>query len=172
MKKKLRIAFTGPESSGKTTLSELAASHFNWNFIPEYAREFVADKTEYTFEDLDLMANEQVKRWEEYEESNYIADTEMTVFMIWSKVKYGTVSEQITSLWKEQRFDILFLCKPDIPWVYDPLREHPNFREELFQLYVDFFDSRSQQFVIVKGNYKERWEIVINEIEKLIENKK
>ena len=45
MDKQLKIAFTGPESSGKTTMAELIAEVYSTSFIPEYAREFLKDKT-------------------------------------------------------------------------------------------------------------------------------
>ena len=49
----LKIALTGPESSGKTTLSELLAKHFETDFIPEFAREYL-EQTNGRYEKTDL----------------------------------------------------------------------------------------------------------------------
>ena len=39
--KKYRIAITGPESTGKSTLTEQLANHFNTLWVKEYAREYL-----------------------------------------------------------------------------------------------------------------------------------
>jgi len=65
-----------------------------------------------------------------------IADTELTVIKIWSEYKYNSCSEFILNSYENQAFDHYFLCKPDIPWEPDPLRENENERDELFQLYL------------------------------------
>ena len=51
----IRIAITGPESSGKTTLCQALSEHFNIGYIPEFARAYL-EKTEgeYNQSDLDL----------------------------------------------------------------------------------------------------------------------
>ena len=36
-----KIAITGPESTGKSTLAEKLARHFNVDFIPEYSRTYL-----------------------------------------------------------------------------------------------------------------------------------
>jgi nicotinamide riboside kinase len=61
MDKQLKIAFTGAESSGKTTMAELIAEAYSTSFIPEYAREFLKDKTTYTLADLDVIAKQQIE---------------------------------------------------------------------------------------------------------------
>jgi nicotinamide riboside kinase len=37
---------------------------------------------------------------------------------------------------KKQKFNHYFLCKPDIPWEEDPLRENSENRDELFEIYL------------------------------------
>ena len=40
----IKIAFVGPESTGKTTLASQLAEEFNTNWIPEFARDYLQDK--------------------------------------------------------------------------------------------------------------------------------
>ena len=54
-----KVAFTGPESSGKTTLAKWAADHFSCSYVNEYAREYLTGKKEYSMNDLLVIANEQ-----------------------------------------------------------------------------------------------------------------
>ena len=154
-KRNLRIAFTGPESSGKTTLSRWLAETYTLPYIEEYARGYLSDKPSYSQKDLDLMAEGQFSMWPT---SGCIADTEMHVFEIWSAYKYKNVSHVIKSLLEKQRFDHYFLCAPDIPWQADPLRENPLNRDVLFDLYLEALTGKNRSFSIVRGNIKARQE--------------
>ena len=39
-----RIVICGPESTGKSTLTQILASHYNTSFVNEFARDFLQDK--------------------------------------------------------------------------------------------------------------------------------
>jgi nicotinamide riboside kinase len=132
----IRIGLTGPESSGKTTLCQALADHYNSSFIPEAARAYLA-KTNglYHPSDLDEIANQQLKNILASEQKLVISDSDFTVLEVWSKYKYGGVSATITELVEKEIFDLHILCTPDIPWEEDPLRENPENRDELFELY-------------------------------------
>ena len=163
-----RFAITGPESSGKTTLSKALAEHYNSNWIPEFAREYL-EKTNgiYTEIDLDLIAKSQLEAWKNAkEQALQFCDTEMLVMKIWSEFKYGTCSRFIENAFLEQQFDHYFLCRPDIPWEEDPLREHPEQREQLFDLYHKSLIEHNLPFTIVEGELSDRLKICKNVLEK------
>ncbi len=161
----LRIAFTGPESSGKTTLAAWLSSFLELPFIEEYARTYLADQIEYKQEDLDFMAKKQAELWPKH---GLIADTEMHVFQIWSAVKYAEVSPLISELLNTQQFDHYFLCAPDIPWEADPLRENPLNREMLFDLYLEQLEKSGRNFTILTGNLENRQELIKVSISELL----
>ena len=167
MKKQIKIAFTGPESSGKTTLAKKIASLYNGIFVEEFARTFLEGKSTYVQEDLDVIAEGQVKMWD-LETELLVADTEIAVICIWSLYKYGTISPKIKQLFEQQQFDLLFLCKPDIPWEFDPMRENPENRDELFDLYHSFLIENKQNFVVVEGNEQQRQLIVVETLSAFI----
>ena len=156
MDKQLKIAFTGPESSGKTTMAELIAEAYSTSFIPEYAREFLKDKITYTLADLDEIAKQQVELCKASKNTLVISDTEMAVMLIWSQEKFKEVSPIIQHLWESQDFDHLFLCAPDIPWEADKLRENPLDRERLFVLYEVVLENSKKPFTILKGTIDQR----------------
>ena len=156
MDKQLKIAFTGPESSGKTTMAELIAKAYSTSFIPEYAREFLKDKTTYTLADLDVIAKQQIELCKASKNTLVISDTEMAVMIIWSQEKFKEVSPIIQSYWESQDFDHLFLCAPDIPWEADKLRENPLDRERLFVLYEVVLENSKKPFTILKGTIEQR----------------
>ena len=170
MDKQLKIAFTGPESSGKTTMAELIAKAYSTSFIPEYAREFLKDKTTYTLADLDVIAKQQVELCKASKKTLVISDTEMAVMLIWSKEKFKEVSPIIQSYWESQNFDHLFLCAPDIPWEADKLRENPLDRERLFQLYEVVLENSKKPFTILKGTIEQRIIACKKQMELLLKN--
>lgn len=153
-----RFAFTGPESTGKSTLAALLAAQHGGVFVPEYARAYLAPRNgNYTEEDLNPIAKGQLEAWENSPESPFLfCDTEMIVMKIWAEYKYKRCSEFIRSALSNQRFDHYFLCCPDIPWEADPLREHPFQREEFFELFLAELQALNAPFSLVKGTLEER----------------
>lgn len=171
----LKIAFTGPESTGKTSLSMLVAETFDGVYIPEFSRGFLEQTQGYYEEqDLDTIAIGQCKALENVLMTGnhlLVSDTDMTVMKIWSQYKYGRVSQVIEQLYQEETFDHLFLCDTDIPWEEDPLREHPESRDELFVLYLEMIQAKTKNFTIVKGSLEERLVQVQQVLEEKISDK-
>lgn len=168
---KFKIAFTGPESTGKTSLSMLVAETFDGIYIPEFSRTFL-EKTNGFYEegDLDSIARGQFSDLVSHlANANrlVVSDTDMTVMKVWSQFKYGRVSAVIEQLYQEESFDHLFLCDTDIPWVEDPLREHPERREELFAMYLELIHAKTKNFTIVNGSLEER----LNQVQQVLEEK-
>lgn len=165
------IAFTGPECSGKTTLAKLCAERLGGLFVREYSREYLNDLSEkYTQGDLDKIAQGQadlIKQARSTSNELIFADTEMIVMKIWSVEKYGEVSSTIKKLLDTQKLDLIVLCKPDIPYEEDPLRENPTDRERLFECYLSELHEQNTSFIIVKGTLDERLERVEEEISKI-----
>ena len=153
-----RFAVTGPESSGKTTLAIALAEQYAGIFMPEFARGYLEQKNGvYSREDLDRIAEKQLALWEEVSAENLLfCDTEMLVLKIWSEFKYGRCSTFIFEAFGNQQFEHYFLCRPDIEWEEDPLRENPENREELFERYLTELKKQGLPFTIVEGNLENR----------------
>jgi NadR type nicotinamide-nucleotide adenylyltransferase len=153
----IRIAITGPESSGKTTLCKALANHFKVAYVPEFAREFLnASNGKYTFTDLDKMATGQLNSIQNATNDITIVDSDFSVLEIWSNYKYGKVSNLILNVVQQNVFDLHILCSPDIPWEADPLRENPDNRNELFDLYLSSLNTYKKNYCIVSGSPEKR----------------
>ena len=166
----LKIAFTGPESSGKSSLSQAVATYFDGQWHPEYARSYLLDrKGVYDYEDIEQIAIEQeAARKLMSGTSLQCYDTEALVLYIWSTFKYQKCSKFVIALLENQYFNHYILCDPtDVPWEYDPLREHPYQRQELFELYLQKMQSMSLPFTVVRGNPGQRLQTVIDIIQNL-----
>ncbi len=162
-----RFIFTGPESTGKSTLAIQLAHHFSANYQAEYAREFLMQRNGvYEFEDLDCIAAVQEKRWSQAENATIqLCDTDYLVLKIWSEYKFGKVSPFIAQGFANQQCAHYFLCYPDIPWEPDPLRVNEHERHQLFQMYLAELEATNCSFTIIKGTFEERVEQCVSIIE-------
>lgn len=157
-----KIAITGPESTGKSTLAEKLAKHFNTDYIPEYSRTYLENfEGQYTENDVVEIAKKQHELILKEEDKNpelLIADTEIIVCKIWIEYVFKHPNDMIEELLRRQNFDLYLLCDIDLPWVYDPLRENPNIeeRKELFEIYKNTLTKMNVPFGIVRGDDEER----------------
>lgn len=64
-----KIVIIGPESTGKSSLCEALAKHYNTIWCPEYAREYLLNNgTNYSYENLLAVAKGQIELEERYTE--------------------------------------------------------------------------------------------------------
>ena len=134
-----KIVFTGPESSGKTTIAQRLAMDFNAPLVTEYARTHL-DHLKRPYEKTDLweIAQGQLLAEKEGAENNLhylVCDTDLLTILIWSEEKYGSVDPRISEAFAQQETDLYLLLQPTLPWTYDPQRENPDDRNRLFQIY-------------------------------------
>ena len=145
-----KIVITGPESSGKTTLCKALSSHFNLPFAKEYAREYLdLLNRDYNQSDLLKIAKGQLQAENEMQ----LLDTDLVTLKIWSKYKYNSCDKWILDKTEKQKSKNRFylLCKPDIAWKPDPLRENPKNRMNIFKIYKDELDNLEHNYLIVEG---------------------
>ena len=163
----IRIAITGPESSGKTTLAKDLSRILGAKLVEEYSREYL-EKNGPRYHKLDLLkiARENLRRIEAVDRSSMVCDTEFLVMKIWYVEKYGVPDPEIEKYWLETPFDLFVLCHPEIPWVPDPLRENPFDRDRLFDIYLKELELSGKPFIIVRGSPEERIEQVLKSIAK------
>jgi NadR type nicotinamide-nucleotide adenylyltransferase len=164
-----RIAVTGPESTGKSILAEQLASHFQTSWVPEYAREYLEELGRpYEEKDILLIAEGQLAL-EEHQillaEKYLFCDTEPLVTKIWSEVKYNRCDPWILKLVEQHRYDLYLLCDIDLPWQYDPLREHPHKRRFLYDLYYNELKNRQFPFAVIRGTGDRRLQCALKTIE-------
>jgi NadR type nicotinamide-nucleotide adenylyltransferase len=158
----IRIAITGPESTGKSWLAENLAHAYHTSWVPEYAREYLEKLNRpYTYDDILTIARGQMAA----EDSALptagrflFSDTECLVTKIWCDVKYERCHPWIIEQIEQRPYDLYLLCDIDLPWQPDPQREHPHLRQYLFDRYYDELMDRKLPFGVVKGSGEARLE--------------
>lgn len=169
-----KIVITGPESSGKTTLSRALAQHFASPWIPEYAREFLAQLDRpYVEEDLLTIARGQVALEDQAApeaDPLLFCDTGLEVIRLWSLVKYGRVDPGIEQLLLERDYTAYLLCAPDFAWEPDLLRETPDpeKRWQLFRLYEKELQHSGVPWRVISGREAKRLPAAIAAVQILL----
>jgi nicotinamide riboside kinase len=187
-----KIVVIGPESTGKSTLCEKLAAHFNTRWCPEYAREYLqAHGTDYSYDTLLTIARGQVALEEKYihevdqqaECANpdppaqdspltthgsplLFIDTDMYVMNVWCKFVFGKTHSWILNQMIERKYDLYLLCNVDLPWVKDELREYPDLarREKLYNIYKEIMMNQPVPWVDISGSYEERFEKAVEAV--------
>ena len=150
------ITIIGAESTGKTTLAESLAKQYNTIWVPEIAREYVEKlDREYTYKDVLNIAHSQVETEDKYApKANDIlfVDTDLIITKIWFDKVYNHYPKWIDTLLQNYKNTYYLLCKPDIPWIADSVRENGGeARIELFDLYKEEIEKLDCQFGEVGG---------------------
>ncbi len=179
----LKIAIVGPESTGKSELSIALATHFSGNFVPEFARKYVEQlDRNYLYEDVVFIAQKQIEEQDYYLNNNnnnnnnilnplsvVFFDTELIITKVWLEFCYKSVPEFINERISNSYFDLYLLCYPDLPWVFDPVREHGG-DERLF--FFDWYKREIEKlgipYVVIDGIGTIRTENAIAAVNKII----
>ncbi len=162
MDKKYKIVLTGPESTGKSSLSKYLANYYNTNSCGEYAREYVERlKRHYTYKDVETIAKRQIVLEEQMlKKANKIlfVDTSLIITKIWFKIAYNQIPKWFNQKLQETLADFYLLCNTETEWKYDPVRENGGeMREILFQKYKKELELYNVDFEIVSGSWEERY---------------
>lgn len=164
------IVITGPESSGKTTLANQLSAYWKVPLVKEVARDYLKEIHSYQQHDLLGIAKQQHKQEQSFIShwpEKIVCDTDLLVIMIWSEVKYGSCDPWIyntfeNSIEQQTSSRYYYLCDSNIPWEADQLRENPNNRHELFNLYLQKIKEYELDHMIVTGEPLERLQQTLN----------
>jgi nicotinamide riboside kinase len=158
-----KVGVIGPESTGKSTLSQYLAKRYEGLWLPEYARIYLEERARergsayaYTHEDVLRIAEYQVKQLHELSQQEGLAffDTELIITKVWLQHKYGECPAFIEEALREYPMDMYLLCYPDLEWEPDPVRENPNIREYLFDWYEREVQALDVPYYIIRHGEK------------------
>jgi NadR type nicotinamide-nucleotide adenylyltransferase len=164
-----KIVVIGPESTGKSTLCEQLADQYKTEWVPEFARNYLLEiRRPYTYEDLLYIAEKQVEQEDRICASVktplVFIDTDMYVMKVWCEYVFKKCHRFILDQIAKRKYNGYLLCKTDLPWVADELREYPDLesRERLFHMYKDLMVNQATSWAEITGNYEQRLQKAID----------
>ena len=171
-RKMKRIVVIGPESTGKSTLCQQLADHYQTVWCPEYAREYLLENgMHYSYEDLTQIAKGQIALQASMESKAknelYFVDTDMYVMKVWHEVAFANCPTWILKQLAQATCDLYLLCNTDLPWTKDELREYPDLltRQRLFNMYKDIVINSGCPWIVICGTNEERLQEAIKAVD-------
>ena len=160
----LRIAFYGPESTGKTTLARQLASDFDTVWAPEFARDYLQEKWDEKGEicqpdDLLPIAvgQTQLENQKLQEARRFLfCDTTVLVTKAFGEFYYGAVDPLLEKAAKKHKYDLIFLTDIDVPWEPDDLRDRPHNRAETLQFFEEQLIRYQKPYIKLSGDVASR----------------
>lgn len=165
----IKVAITGPESTGKSTLAEQLARHYDTVWVPEFARTYIAELPHrYTPTDIQNIARGQLATVQgALQVANKILflDTDLLVIKIWFTHAFGYCPAWILTALEKQNFDLYLLLDVDLPWQPDVQREHPHLRQFFYDWYKKELQQYGFPFAEISGSQEQRLQNAVQSIE-------
>jgi len=151
-----KIAIVGPESTGKSTMSQLLAKHYKVSWVPEYARYYCENLiAPYTLQDEINMYYGQVALEDAIlvttENDFIICDTTFVTVKIWSDEMLGETPQLVLDALPKRPYDLYLLMDIDLPWQDDPLRDFPNQREYFMEVWHKELKALNANYKVISG---------------------
>lgn len=134
----IRVTFTGPECTGKTTLSQAVAKELDTTWSPEYARDYVELlRRSLTVMDVEPIAQGQIAALEKAVASArngvVVHDTDLLSTLVYSRHYYSDIPRWVRDETVRRRADLYLLSLPDenLRWQSDGVRDRGDLRDQL-----------------------------------------
>lgn len=170
-----RVTLFGAESTGKTTLANELAQHFNTVVAPEYGRLYTETHGQdaSSAEDmLKIAMGHLASRAEAEVRANrvLIEDTDPVLTAVWSDMLAGKRDPWFDRL--ADYPDLYLFCDIDLPWVRDDVRyfSDPERRRKFHLACERELVSRGVKFVRISGTPEQRRKTAIEAVENVLEN--
>lgn len=172
-----KICLIGPESTGKSTITQKLAQEFNTVYIPEYAKAIIDTQQGQFFEkNVTQVAYAQIrteKALERMTNKIMFCDSDILTTMFWSKELFDTVPAELEEIAQNQHYSHTFLMYPDTEWIEDTHRQiadtsHQEFRMYTFIEMEKLLKKYHRSYSILKGSFSEKKSQVKQYVQQLI----
>ena len=167
-----RVCIFGPESTGKSTLTQNLATHFKTLAVPEYARTLLEWRHgQLDEQDLPDIARGQAASEDAlapYANRIFFTDTDPLATCVWSDVLFGRTDPAITALAQSRHADLYLLTDIDVPWVPDVVRYLPEDRANFLARCEQTLIREGRRYVRISGSWEERLEKAVAAVSAII----
>lgn len=174
----VRVCVVGAESTGKTTLAEDLARHFDTVWVPEYGREYSERKLaagggyDFRSEEFAHIAARQCEAEEEgARRANrlLVCDTDAFATGVWHRRYMGARSPEVEGIAaRHRRPDLYLLTDVGTPFVQDGTRDGEHVRGWMHEAFVEELRAQGRPYRPVSGPRGERLGQAVGYIEALL----
>ncbi len=167
-----KVVIMGPESVGKSTLTQQLAEHFKAPFVEEFGRDYAEFKgdTKWDAIDFEAIATAHEMLIKAVPPGKLvIVDTEAMTTKIFGEMYLESFkSDTVEEIIDNQDFDLILLLDIDVPWVNDQTRLFEDKREWHMNRIKAELEDRGLPYTLISGSYEERLEEAINAVESIL----
>jgi len=167
----IKVVILGTESTGKTTLTEKLAKHFNCSLVLEAAREIIANSNNFSFDDLHLVASEHLKRIDKTilaDSPLVIIDTDIHTTKSYSRFTFEKELEISANIYNSNRANIYLYLNNDVEYLQDGTRLSEAERNLLDLSHRQVLTDHKIDIIEIKGDWDERFEKAVEQVNKII----
>lgn len=150
-----RVAITGTESTGKSTLAEKLSIYYRTVYVPDYSRYYI-DQVNHKYNRKDVLEIahgiiDQEDRMLPNANKILFSDNDLLNIKIWLQYYNWEVPAWLEEQIVKRKSDLYLLCDIDLPWMPDDQRSNPNDRLELFNKFKVELEGIKTNFEVVRG---------------------
>lgn len=125
-----RVVVTGPECTGKTTLSRAIALRLGAPWVPEAARAYAEARggvlSAADVEPIATATRDALRQAAASGPAVLVADTDLVSTVVYARAYYGSCPDWVVDECRAQLGDLYLLCDTELPWVADGVRDRPT----------------------------------------------
>lgn len=167
----IKVVILGTECTGKSTLTERLAKHFNCSSVKEVGRDLIANSNSFEFNDLHLVASEHAKRIEKEvlgRSPLIIIDTDIHITKSYSRFMFEKELEITSDIYNTNKANIYLYLNNDVEFLQDGTRLSESERNLLDLSHRQVLKDHHIEIIEVQGNWENRFKKVIEQINRLI----
>ncbi len=164
-----KICIFGGESTGKSILTQRLAEYYNTVYVPEVARDLIDEEGgKVTLELIEKIGpshgNAILKKISSANRFLFV-DTDIEITRLFSDHYFQSTPDFPPWVESANKFDLYIFPDTDTPYVEDPQRDSEHMREIFREKLLSVLDKKNAEYVIVDGDWDERYMKAIKAIE-------
>lgn len=173
-----RVCMVGAESTGKTTLAQALAAHYETVWVPEYGREYSERKLaktggyDFTSDEFAHIATTQCEREDAAARACnriLICDTDAFATGIWHRRYLQERSPAVEAIVAaHRRPDLYLLTDVATPFEQDGTRDGEAIRGWMHEIFVEELTAQQRPFRFLSGTFPEQLESAIKLIDEML----
>jgi len=167
-----KVVILGTESTGKTTMTKNLAQYYNCASVLEVARELIPNSKLFTYDDLCLVAEEHARqiRLATFQSPLIIIDTDIHITKSYSMFVFNKNLSVNQDIYNANKAHLYLYLNNDVAYFQDGTRLDNPERDLLDISHRTTLAEHNIHFVEISGNWQERFDKAVREIDKLLKD--